>query len=53
MDESFDELETRLIDKYKLTRKSTNQEILQAAQQEYSEALAGSVAASVRYILKH
>lgn len=52
MDEYLDDIEKDLIAKYHLTAKSSNQEILKAAQQEYPETMSGSVAASVRHYLR-
>jgi hypothetical protein len=52
MDEYLDDIEKDLIAKYHLTAKSSNQEILKAAQKEYPETMSGSVAASVRHYLR-
>lgn len=52
MSEFLDDIETELIEKYKLTGYSTNTEILDAAQKEYPPQIAGAVAAGVRHILK-
>lgn len=52
MTDDLNAVEKDLIQKYKLSKSSSNKDILLAAQKEYPESVAGSVAASVRHMLK-